>query len=131
MTIAIKRVYEPSSRSDGYRVLVDGLWPRGLAKQQAGVDLWLKEIAPSRALRQWFDHDPARWRGFRARYTRELDARAACLEPLLARARRGRVTLLFASKEERFNNAVALREYLEGRLRRSPRGPGGGPLPAP
>jgi len=130
MTIEIKRVYEPGSRSDGYRVLVDGLWPRGLTKHRAGVDLWLKELAPSRGLRQWFDHDPARWRGFCARYSRELDARAECLEPLLARARRGRVTLLFASKEERFNNAAALKEHLERRLRARPKRSGRGSSPA-
>ena len=110
MSIAIKRVYELRSRDDGYRVLVDRIWPRGVAKEEAAIDLWLKEAAPSHALRRWFGHDPARWTAFRARYSQEL---SECHESLAPLARRGRVTLLYASKEERFNNAVALKAYLE------------------
>lgn len=119
---AIKRVYERRSRADGYRVLVDALWPRGVAKKDAAIDLWLKEVAPSEKLRRWFAHDPARWTEFRARYFRELDGRKGSLEPLVERARRGRVTLVYGAKEERCNNAAALKEYLErGTLAPTPR----------
>lgn len=110
---AIKRVYEPRSRADGYRVLVDALWPRGVSKEDAGIDLWLKEIAPSAALRRWFAHEPDRWTRFRARYFRELDGLEGCLEPLVERARRSRVMLVYGAREDRCNNAVALKEYLE------------------
>ncbi len=113
MSIAIKRVYELRSRDDGYRVLIDRIWPRGVEKREAAIDLWLREIAPSGALRRWFSHDPARWTVFRARYSGELSERHEFLTPLVRRARRGRVTLVYASKEERFNNAVALKAYLE------------------
>jgi uncharacterized protein YeaO (DUF488 family) len=110
---AIKRVYEPRSRADGYRILVDGLWPRGVTKGKAAIDLWLKEIAPSKTLRRWFAHEPDRWPEFCARYFRELDARNELLAPLVERARRGRVTLVYGAREDRFNNAAALKEYLE------------------
>ncbi len=116
MSIAIKRAYELCSRNDGYRVLVDRIWPRGVAKEEAAIDLWLKEVAPSPALRRWFSHDPAKWAAFRARYSQELSECHEFLTPLARRARRGRrgrVTLVYASKEERFNNAVALKAYLE------------------
>jgi uncharacterized protein YeaO (DUF488 family) len=120
MAIEIKRVYEPAAASDGYRVLIDRIWPRGLAKDAARVDLWLKEVAPSTALRQWFDHDPERWSEFSKRYFRELAAHAEQLAPLVARAERERVTIVYAAREERFNNAVALREYLaSARARRA------------
>jgi len=117
MPFATKRVYEPPSGSDGTRVLVDGLWPRGLARRRAAIDLWLRELAPSPALRRWFAHEPSRWRGFRERYARELDEREAWLGSLLERGRRGRVTLLYASREPRHNNAVALKQILDRRLR--------------
>ena len=113
MSIAIKRAYELCSRDDGYRVLVDRIWPRGVAKEEAAIDLWLKEVAPSVALRRWFSHDPAKWAPFRERYSRELSDRHHLLMPLARRARRGRVTLVYASKKERFNNAAALKGYLE------------------
>ena len=100
----------PGGRLPG---LVDALWPRGVAKEDAGIDLWLKEIAPSAALRRWFAHEPARWTEFRARYFRELDGREACFDPLVERARRGRVTLVYGARDDRCNNAVALKEYLE------------------
>lgn len=95
------------------RVLVDRLWPRGLSKDAARVDLWLKDIAPSDALRKWYGHDPARWDEFRRRYFAELEAHRERLEELKERARRGRVTLLFGARDEARNNAVALRQYLE------------------
>ncbi len=113
MSIAIKRVYELRSRDDGYRVLIDRIWPRGVAKEKAAIDLWLKEVAPSPVLRRWFSHDPAKWTVFRARYSQELSECHEFLTPLARRARRSRVTLVYASKEERFNNAVALKAYLE------------------
>ncbi len=113
MSIAIKRVYDLCSPDDGYRVLIDRIWPRGVAKEEAAIDLWLKEVAPSPALRKWFSHDPAKWTAFRARYSEELSEHHAFLTPLARRARRGRVTLVYASKEERLNNAVALKGYLQ------------------
>jgi len=111
--IAIKRVYERRARTDGYRVLIDRLWPRGLTRADAAIDLWLKEIAPSTPLRRWFGHDAARWREFRARYSRELEGREECLRSLVERARCHRVTLVYGSREQRFNHAAVLRDYLE------------------
>lgn len=114
--VAIKRIYAPPERGDGLRVLVDRLWPRGLSKEAAAVDLWLKEIAPSSALRTWFGHDPARWAGFQERYRAELQSpeRAAALERLRAAAREGGpVTLLFGAREERYNHAAMLRDLLD------------------
>jgi uncharacterized protein YeaO (DUF488 family) len=122
MAIEIKRIHEPASASDGFRVLVDRIWPRGISKDRARIDLWLKDVAPSTELRRWFDHQAERWAEFRARYFRELGENREALAPLVARAKRGRVTLLYAAKEERFNNAVALREYLRGRPSRGAMG---------
>lgn len=119
--IRTKRVYEPAAPTDGLRVLVDRIWPRGLRREQVRADLWLKAAAPSTALRQWFAHDPAKWLGFKRRYFAELDARADALAPLLQAARQQRVTLLFSAADERHNQAVALREYLLARLRRASR----------
>lgn len=113
----IKRVYEPSSEADGFRVLVDRLWPRGLSKANAAVDLWLRDIAPSAALRTWFNHDPARWTEFRRRYADELDRAPALVNQLLAQVRQGRVTLLYSAQQETCNNAVALDEYLRSKLK--------------
>lgn len=113
----IRRIYEPAEADDGLRVLVDRLWPRGLKKEQAAVDLWLKEVAPSHELRRWFGHAPARWEEFRRRYRQELAARPEALSPLLERLRQGqRLTLLYAARDDRFNNAAALREVLQERL---------------
>ncbi|WP_049621334.1 DUF488 domain-containing protein [Frateuria defendens] len=116
MGLEIKRAYEPASPEDGYRVLVDRLWPRGLKKETAAIDQWAKELAPSRALRQWFGHDPARWDGFRHRYAGELDQAAEHWRPLLAKATRHRVTLLYGARDEEHNNAVALKAYLAAYL---------------
>ncbi|HJU87391.1 MAG TPA: DUF488 family protein [Gemmatimonadota bacterium] len=113
MRISLKRVYEPPARSDGLRVLVERLWPRGLSKEDAKIDLWAKEAAPSAELRRWFDHRPDRWPEFKRRYFRELDSRDDALQPLHEHVRAGHVTFVFASRETRFNNAVALKEYLE------------------
>ncbi len=113
MSIALKRVYEPCSEDDGYRVLIDRIWPRGVRKDEAEIDLWLRDVAPSAVLRRWFSHDPDKWDAFRERYASELSECHELLIPLARRASHGRVTLVYASKEERFNNAVALKGYLE------------------
>jgi uncharacterized protein YeaO (DUF488 family) len=113
--IRVKRVYAPAAEDDGVRVLVDGLWPRGLTKAAAAVDLWLKDIGPSRALRRWFNRDPNRWAEFKRRYAEELDALGAhspAVAALAGAVRRGRVTLLFGARDERHNTAVALHSYL-------------------
>jgi uncharacterized protein YeaO (DUF488 family) len=108
-----KRTYDPPAAEDGYRVLVDRLWPRGLKRETARIDLWLKEIAPSDELRRWFGHDPARWTKFQARYRQELAAKEQLWRELLARSREGPVTLLYAAKDTQRNNAVALKTFLE------------------
>ena len=113
MPISLKRVYEEPSRSDGHRILVERLWPRGLSKETARVDLWAKDIAPSTELRQWFGHEPERWAEFKQRYFDELRARQDSLEPVKRHVRAGQVTFVFSSRELRFNNAVALKEFLE------------------
>ena len=118
MAFRIKRVYDKVETADGLRVLVDRLWPRGVSKEKAGIDRWLKEISPSNELRTWYGHDPARWEEFKTRYFRELDHHGEVIGELVAQARAGTVTLLFSSTEKRINNAVALREYLESRLPR-------------
>jgi uncharacterized protein YeaO (DUF488 family) len=114
--LMIKRVYAPQSDADGFRVLIDRLWPRGLSKAKAAVDLWLRDIAPSTALRTWFNHDPARWNEFRCRYAAELDRIPAVVDQLLNQVRQGRVTLLYSAQDETCNNAVALNEYLRQKL---------------
>jgi uncharacterized protein YeaO (DUF488 family) len=111
--LAIKRVYEPAEPADGTRVLVDRLWPRGVSKAEARVDLWLKEVAPSAALRKWFNHDPARWEEFRKRYGAELDGNPEDLQHLRELARHGKVTLVYSAHDEAHNQAVALLGYLE------------------
>jgi uncharacterized protein YeaO (DUF488 family) len=114
-SVQVKRVYEPPSRDDGVRVLVDRLWPRGLSKLKADVDLWLKDLAPSRSLRRWFNHDPARWAEFKERYAVELDAKTLAVSALVGAARRGRITLLYGARDVEHNNAVALHGYLSQR----------------
>ncbi|HTB72711.1 MAG TPA: DUF488 domain-containing protein [Polyangiaceae bacterium] len=119
--VRIKRAYEPARPADGHRVLVDRLWPRGVSKERAHLDEWLKDIAPSDALRKWFGHDPRRWEQFRERYLRELRAPRAheLLEGLVARARAGTVTLVYAAHDELHNDAVVLAEELARRMGRS------------
>ena len=112
-SLKLKRIYAPPAKSDGFRILVDRLWPRGLSKQKAKVDHWLRDIAPSTALRRWYGHDPARWPEFRRRYAGELKAQPGALKELQALLKaHPTVTLLFSSKEEKLNNAVALKAYL-------------------
>ncbi|HWF89885.1 MAG TPA: DUF488 family protein [Pyrinomonadaceae bacterium] len=120
--IWIKRVYAPPKRSDGLRVLIDGLWPRGMSKDTAHVDLWLKAIAPSASLRRWFDHRPERWTGFLQRYRKELHANRRVIAELLAQASRSRLTLLYSARDTEHNNAVALVRYLAARQRRTKKG---------
>jgi uncharacterized protein YeaO (DUF488 family) len=113
--VKIKRVYDSPAPDDGQRVLVDRLWPRGLKREDARLDDWLRDVAPSDDLRHWFGHDPARWDEFRARYRRELEdeRRQAALEKLRDLARRGPLTLLFAAKDTEHCNAQVLRELLQ------------------
>lgn len=115
--IRTKRVYEPAAPEDGWRVLVDRVWPRGLTREQVAADVWLKDVAPSTALRQWFGHERAKWDAFRERYAGELDAHPDALVPLLAAAKKGPVTLLYAARDSECNQAVALRAYLLARRR--------------
>jgi uncharacterized protein YeaO (DUF488 family) len=112
--IRIKRIYEQAAEEDGFRILVDRLWPRGLSKENAKVDLWLKEVAPSGELRKWFSHDPAKWAEFKEKYGEELAAK----QPLLREIRqmeteKGAVTLLYSARDVEHNNAVALQAVLE------------------
>jgi uncharacterized protein YeaO (DUF488 family) len=110
--IKLKRIYDPFSPQDGKRVLVDRLWPRGVKKENAHIDEWLKDIAPSDALRKWYSHDPSRWEEFRKRYTNELKDKKDILKELLADSRKGTVTLLFGAKDRERNNAVVIKEVL-------------------
>jgi uncharacterized protein YeaO (DUF488 family) len=110
--IQVKRVYDRPSPADGYRVLVDRLWPRGLRKQAAGIDLWLKDVGPSAELRRWFAHSPERWDEFRWRYAAELAGKSRAVDVLREKSGSGKLTLVFAAKNPEQNNAVALMEYL-------------------
>ena len=112
MVINIKRVYEKSAQEDGIRILVDRLWPRGLTKEKAGVDVWLKEIAPSTALRQWFGHDPAKWAEFQKRYHEELKKNPAQVALLKEQAKKGAVTLVYGAEDEKHNEALVLKKLL-------------------
>ena len=115
--LKIKRVYDPPSRDDGKRILIDRLWPRGLSKEEAHIDEWVKDVAPSTGLRKWFSHDPGKWGEFRKRFFVELGKAQQSVDSIIAAERKGTVTLLFGSKEERYNNAVALKEYLDSRMK--------------
>jgi uncharacterized protein YeaO (DUF488 family) len=112
MPIHIKRAYEPASPDDGYRVLIDRLWPRGVARQAAEIDEWVKELAPSTELRQWFGHDPGRFEEFRRRYVEELRGQRPRLTALRRRARAGRVTLVYSAHDTEHNDAVVLAAVL-------------------
>ena len=110
--LVVKRIYEPPASDDGQRVLVDRIWPRGVSKQHAALTLWLKDIAPSDDLREWFGHEPARWAEFQNRYRAELDGNSDAVAELRALLSEGRVTLLYGAHDEAHNNAVALAGYL-------------------
>jgi len=114
--IRVKRVYETFEVSDGRRFLVDRLWPRGIRKEDLHLDAWLKELAPSNDLRQWFGHDPARWEEFCRRYNEELDGNRSAWSPLAEMAETQNITLLFGAHDTEHNNATALRAYLERQL---------------
>jgi len=123
--IRLKRVYESAGKDDGEKFLVERLWPRGVAKKELADAIWSKDIAPSTELRKWFAHDPKKWVEFQRRYRAELKRHEAALEPILEAARRGNVTLLYSSHDTEHNNAVVLRDYLQGDLgsdRQSDRG---------
>jgi uncharacterized protein YeaO (DUF488 family) len=121
-SVKLKRAYEPSAANDGTRILIDRLWPRGVKKIDAGIDEWVKDIAPSTALRKWFGHDPGRWREFRSRYAVEVYKHPEQLNKLRALARQGPITLVFSAHDEVHNDAVALRGFLLGRqTKRKPR----------
>lgn len=113
--VRLKRAYQPPAAEDGTRVLIDRLWPRGVAKADAALDLWLKEIAPSTELRQWFGHDSAGWAEFRERYAQELREHPELVEQLRTLARKGPVTLVYAAHDEQHNDAVVLRAIVLGR----------------
>ena len=111
MDLWIRRAYDRPGRTDGYRVLVDRVWPRGIAKDELALDEWSKDLAPSTRLRKWFGHDPERWQEFQQRYFAELAKKPAAVRDLVARARRGRVTLVYGARDPDHNQAVALRAY--------------------
>jgi uncharacterized protein YeaO (DUF488 family) len=111
----IKRIYEKPSRTDGARILVDRIWPRGVSKKKAALDEWLKDVAPSTRLRKWFGHDPERFSEFRRRYRAELKSNKTLVKHLRARLKKGRVTLLYAAHDEQHNQARVLAEYLRDR----------------
>jgi uncharacterized protein YeaO (DUF488 family) len=118
--IRIKRTYEPSARADGRRILVERLWPRGMKKEDLHADAWMKEVAPSTELRQWFGHQVERWDEFRRRYQRELSAKPDSWAPVLKASKHGTVTLLYSAHDVEHNGAVVLRDYLTQRIRPGP-----------
>lgn len=113
--VRLKRAYDPPAPSDGTRILIDRLWPRGLTRAAAAIEQWIKEIAPSTELRKWFGHDPARWPGFRSRYAAELREHPGELRTLRDQAKRGPITLVYSAHDEAHNDAVVLRDILLGR----------------
>jgi uncharacterized protein YeaO (DUF488 family) len=111
--IRIKRIYDAPTAEDGFRILIDRLWPRGLSKEKVKVDLWLKDIAPSNELRKWFSHDLKKWSEFKKKYFKELESKKELVDQIIQKAKKGNVTLFFGAKNEKFNNAVALKGYIE------------------
>ena len=112
MMLRTKRAYDPPSEDDGFRILVDRIWPRGMSKERIQIDLWLKEVAPSDELRRWFGHDPKRWDEFKERYHGELAEKEDLFTLISEKMSSGDVTFVFGAKDEKFNNAVALKEYI-------------------
>jgi uncharacterized protein YeaO (DUF488 family) len=111
--IKLKRAYEKPARDDGERILVERLWPRGLTKQRASIDLWLKEVAPSAELRRWFGHDPEKWNEFRQRYQKELKSNDGLIKLLKRKAKAGTITLIYAARDEEHNGALVLKRFLQ------------------
>jgi uncharacterized protein YeaO (DUF488 family) len=111
--IKIKRIYEEPSEDDGYRILVDRLWPRGLSKKKSKIDLWLRDIAPSNDLRKWFSHDPAKWNEFKKRYIKELENNSSLQKLIEIIKQKNSITLLYATKDKERNNATVIKEYIE------------------
>lgn len=111
--IRLKRVYDKAEKNDGTRILVDRLWPRGVTKEKAKLDLWLKDIAPFEELRKWFSHDPSKWQEFKIRYFRQLKNNPSVVKFVKDKIRESNVSLIYGAKDDRYNNAVALKEYLE------------------
>ena len=111
--IRAKRVYDKPEHSDGSRILVDRLWPRGLSKERAKIDVWLKDVAPSNGLRKWFAHNPKKWAEFKKRYFKELGGKKDLIEFILNTEKQGAVSLLYGARDEKFNNAIALKSYIE------------------
>lgn len=131
LTVHLKRAYDPPAPADGGRVLVDRLWPRGVSREQLRVDAWLRDLGPSDALRRWFGHDPARWEEFRRRYRTELAAKRALLDLLAGYARGGTLTLVYGARDPEHNQAVVIKELLEGRRPRRAGARGAGRRAAP
>lgn len=121
MKIALKRIYDKPSSKDGYRILVDRIWPRGVSKDEAKIDEWLKELAPSTPLRKWFGHDPEKWPAFQTRYREELQDRQEQMEHLVSIVKRRHTTLVYAAKDEAHNNAVLLKDEVQKRTGKSHR----------
>jgi uncharacterized protein YeaO (DUF488 family) len=117
--IRVKRVYESADKTDGQRILVERLWPRGVRKRQLALDLWVKEVAPSHELRKWFGHDPEKWAEFQARYFKELAGNSASYKTIIEASSRGVATLLFSARDPNHNNAVALKTFLERKMKRA------------
>jgi len=111
--VSLKRVYEEPAKSDGFRILVERLWPRGLSKEKASVDLWLKDVGPSTELRKWYSHDVEKWPEFKKRYTRELKDKKDLLDEIKQHTRKGNVTFVYAAHDKEHNSALVLKEYLE------------------
>ena len=116
--VRLRRAYEPPTPDDGTRILVDRLWPRGVSKEEAALDLWAKDVSPSTELRRWFGHDPARWEEFKRRYRKELTAHPEALRPLAEAAAKGPVTLVYGARDTEHNDAVVLKQWLDERLAR-------------
>lgn len=113
MNVKTKRIYDQPKQTDGYRILVDRLWPRGVSKEKANIDLWLKDIAPSSELRTWYSHEREKWPEFKDKYFEELKQKTELIERIRDKARQGRVTLVYGAKDEQFNNAVCLKEFMD------------------
>lgn len=115
MELNVKRIYEPAEKEDGYRILVDRLWPRGMAKEKAKIDHWLKEIAPTTELRKWFNHDPEKWTEFQRKYKVELKDNKAAIDFLKEKIEKGKTTILYAAKDETHNEAKVIAAYLSSK----------------